>query len=261
MSVKLPDGWLGLTAVVRHDVDDLDGLFSEILSYYERLGARPDWLSHSAHKGRPFAFKDKRLLGLAGQAAVRRLYLTSKSDDNPAGTCQLYVRDDPAITEFERRWSGLFIHASLGVEPLRTIAALLDRRFGLVQAGIMRHGRRPDTEREVVEGGNRAEADPQIVERIEWDAWKWRLSHTKLRRLYPVTIIGQEIWSQLPPMPAFEPAPTIEDLGTCKVLTAWPTVCEPRDPAFLRGTRALREWLWPCTIQNPADHVDNDPPT
>jgi hypothetical protein len=43
------------------------------------------------------------------------------------------------------------------------------------------------------------------------------------------------------------------------VLTAWPTLCEPRDPDFLRATRELRRWLWPFTIQNPADHVDNDP--
>jgi hypothetical protein len=89
---------------------------------------------------------------------------------------------------------------------------------------------------------------------------KWRKARTKLVRLYPITLIGPEIWAQLPPMPAFDPMPTVESLGECKVLTAWPTLCGPRDPAFLRGTRALRAWLWPYTIQNPADHVDNDPP-
>jgi hypothetical protein len=258
MSVKLPDGWLGLAAVVRHDVDDLGGLVADLRSFYDDLGVQPNWLTHSSRRGRPWAFQEKRLLELSGDRTIWRLYLSSK-DDNPAGSCYLHLRDDPKITEFERRWSGVFIHESLGVGPLRTIAALLERRFGLVQAGMMRQRRRPDMEREAVEGGNRAEADPSIVERIEWDAWNWRLSHTRLRRLYPVTIIGSEMWAQLPPMPAFEPVPTIEDLGTCKLLQAWPTLCEPRDPAFLRGTRALREWLWPYTIQNPADHVDNDP--
>ena len=98
------------------------------------------------------------------------------------------------------------------------------------------------------------------VMRLHWDQMHDHRSHRQLRRLYPVTIIGPQIWAQLPPMPAFDPMPTIEDLGDCKLLTAWPELCEPRDPEFLRGTRALRAWLWPYTIQNPADHVDNDPP-
>lgn len=260
MFVNHPEGWVGLAAVVRHDVDDLDGLLSELLSFYERLEVKPDWLLYSGRKGKPFAFKEKRLLELSRQPRITRLSLASKTDANPAGTCHLYVRDDPAISEFEWRWSGIYIHESLGVEPLETMAALLDRRFGLLQAGLMRHRRRPDIHREALNGGNYAECTPEVLERIEWDAWKWRRSHTMLRRLYPITIIGPELWAKLPPMPAFEPAPTIEDLGTCKLLRAWPTLCAPRDPAFLRGTRALREWLWPYTIQNPADHVDNDPP-
>ena len=76
----------------------------------------------------------------------------------------------------------------------------------------------------------------------------------------PITVVGPSIWATLPPMPVFDPMPRVEDLGDCKVLTAWPTLCEPRDPAFLRGTRDLRAWLWPYTIQNPADHLDRDPP-
>jgi hypothetical protein len=259
MSVKLPEGWGGLTAVVRHDVDDLGGLVTDLLSFYDALGLQPDWLTHSSRRGRPWAFTEKRLLELSRDQTIWRLYLSSK-DDNPAGNCHLHLRTDPKVSEFERRWSGLFVSGSAGVEPLRDMAALLQRRFGLIQAGIMKHTRRSDMEQEAVQGGNYAEAAPAIVERIEWDAWKWRLGHTRLRRLYPVTIIGSEIWAQLPPMPAFEPAPTIGELGTCKILEAWPTLCDPRDPAFLRGTRALREWLWPYTIQNPADHVDNDPP-
>ncbi|MBK9031042.1 MAG: hypothetical protein IPL61_06860 [Myxococcales bacterium] len=103
-----------------------------------------------------------------------------------------------------------------------------------------------------------SERDMAQQERLVFDGRRDQ-ERDKLRRLYPMTIIGPDIWAQLPPMPAFDPMPTIEDLGTCKLLTAWPTLCPPRDPAFLRGTRALREWLWPYTIQNPADHVDKDP--
>ena len=54
-------------------------------------------------------------------------------------------------------------------------------------------------------------------------------------------------------------APTVTDLGNCKMVTAWSVLCGARDPAFLRDTVALRAWLWPRTIQNPADHVDEDP--
>ena len=95
--------------------------------------------------------------------------------------------------------------------------------------------------------------------RTRFDSRHWREAQESLRRLYPVTIIGPEIWAKLPPLPALEHPPTVTDLGNCKLLTAWPTLCDPRDPAFLRGTVALREWLWPHTIQNPADHVDEDP--
>ena len=95
--------------------------------------------------------------------------------------------------------------------------------------------------------------------RIDFDAMHPHQALQHLRRLYPVTIIGPEIWAALPPLPRLDPMPTIEDLGNCKVLTAWPELCDPRDPAFLRGTVALREWLWPYTIQNPADHIDADP--
>ncbi|MBK9036207.1 MAG: hypothetical protein IPL61_34015 [Myxococcales bacterium] len=104
-----------------------------------------------------------------------------------------------------------------------------------------------------------SEIDASTDARLHEDAMLDYLTNDRLRRLYPVTLIGPAIWAQLPPMPACDPAPTVEDLGDCKLLTVWPTLCEPRDPAFLRGTRALREWLWPFTIQNPADHVDNDP--
>jgi len=81
-------------------------------------------------------------------------------------------------------------------------------------------------------------------------------TRNQLRRLYPVTIIGPEIWARLPPLPAVDPMPTVTDLGDCKVLTAWPTLVDCHDPQFLLGTRELRRWLWPHTIQNPADDPD-----
>jgi hypothetical protein len=48
------------------------------------------------------------------------------------------------------------------------------------------------------------------VKRLGEDEMSRRRAHHKLRRLYPVTIIGPDIWSQLPPMPAFDSMPTID---------------------------------------------------
>jgi len=78
----------------------------------------------------------------------------------------------------------------------------------------------------------------------------------KLRRLYPVTIVGPKLWSELPPLPKVEPMPRVDEIGNCKLITAWPELVEPRDPAFLAGTVELRRWLWPFTVQNPHDAVD-----
>jgi hypothetical protein len=76
------------------------------------------------------------------------------------------------------------------------------------------------------------------------------------RRLYPVTIFGPALWASLPPLPALDPMPKVEDLGECKMLTCWPELVAPHDPAFLAGTRELRQWLWPHTIQNPMDNPE-----
>ena len=257
MSVNPTDGWLGLGFVARQDVDDPNLLIRALLAFYREIDARPDRVTHG--KAKTHAFSDKRLAEVINIEREDSLLLWSRND-GPAGDLHFFVRSAPKVREFDRRWSGVIIHASFGVRALLGLATDMNARFGLIAAGVTRHLRRPDAERESLDGGDRAKCDPALVERVDWDGWKWRRSHTKLRRLYPITIIGPEIWATLPPLPAFDPMPTVTDLGDCKVLTAWPEVCDPRDPAFLRGTRALRAWLWPYTIQNPADHVDNDPP-
>jgi hypothetical protein len=40
------------------------------------------------------------------------------------------------------------------------------------------------------------------------------------------------------------------------MLTCCTELIEPHDPAFLADTAALRRWIWPHTIQNPADDPD-----
>jgi hypothetical protein len=71
-----------------------------------------------------------------------------------------------------------------------------------------------------------------------------------------VTIIGPDIWATLPPMPAFDPMPTVEELGNCKLVTAWHGLCEPRDPAFLRGTRGCGPSRTPLTMSTTTRKTD-----
>jgi hypothetical protein len=95
--------------------------------------------------------------------------------------------------------------------------------------------------------------DVETKSRLGTDDLYYNVSKRMLRRLYPVTIIGAELWAKLPPLPETSAAVTVEDLGNCKMLTCWPELVEPHDPAFLKGTKELRRWIWPHTIQNPAD--------
>jgi|JI10StandDraft_1071094.scaffolds.fasta_scaffold51643_4 hypothetical protein len=259
MSANRASMWVGLQAVVRHSVADLPEFINGLINTYGGIGQMPDRLTYMPPKVGAFATRNRKLQAIGADPSVNRLLLWAETVLD-AGEATFYLRDAPKAAEFERRWSGAFVSDVRGVAPLLAIARLLDRHFGVVAAGLMAHVQRDDILRETQETGDRDACTPSVVERIEWDAWKWRRSHEKLRRLYPITIIGPSIWATLPPMPAFDPMPRVEDLGDCKVLTAWPTLCEPRDPAFLRATRDLRAWLWPYTIQNPADHLDHDPP-
>jgi hypothetical protein len=182
------------------------------------------------------------------------------ADRLDGGHAHLYVRDgdSPGIDEYTDRASAIVV-AGTALSSLLEFLSLCHDHFGLVSANIAGHGNHRYAQKECIRRGVGEAWDEDTARRIEWDAMKWRRARTKLIRLSPITVIGPGLWATLPSMPAFDPMPRITDLGACKVLTAWPTLCEPRDPDFLRATRELRRWLWPFTIQNPADHVDNDP--
>ena len=161
-------------------------------------------------------------------------------------------------SDYHRRWQSV-IAAPSHVPAMLTFAQEVGAQMGLISGSLAGHrdfwyAHHEDT---LIATGDRV--DPATDQRLGEDAMLKRRAQTRLRRLYPITIIGPELWAQLPPMPRFDPMPTIEDFDDAKLLRAWPTLCEPRDPAFLRANRELRAWLWPYTIQNPADHVDQDP--
>ena len=241
---------------VEHDVEGAAAFAREFAASLPDLRVTPGKML-LGKKAR--ALKPDQLTAGIIDASTQNLAVWNPEADR--ALIHLYVRagDHPGIEEFTDRGTA-FVGSAATVAAHLRLVALMHRHFGLVSANIAGHARHTDAEKEAVRRGVAGTWSQEVVDRIAWDAMKWRRARTKLIRLSPITVVGPSIWATLPPMPAFDPMPRVEDLGDCKVLTAWPTLCEPRDPAFLRGTRDLRAWLWPYTIQNPADHIDRDPP-
>ena len=258
MCAKQTDDWMALTMVASAGTSDHEGLFVGLAGFYERCRVVPDRITYAPQPVRVRQYSAKHMKAAGEDPRTQTLSISSERS-NRAGELGLYVRDDAKARDYERRWTGMMLSAELGNEALVEAAKLLARSFRLLSGGMMLCASWDDASCEVMSASDLERGDATIVKRIRWDNAHWRDSHGALRRLYPLTIIGPELWAKLPPMPRFDPMPTVEEFGTCKLLRAWPTLCGPRDPEFLRGTRALRTWLWPYTIQNPADHVDNDP--
>jgi hypothetical protein len=141
---------------------------------------------------------------------------------------------------------------------LRRLLEVLVEQYPVVHGSIGGYRSAKYASEECSFSGAAREGDIDVVtsKRLGEDQMLRNVSKRLLRRLYPVTIIGPELWAKLPPMPMVDPAPAVEDLGNCKMLTCWPELVEPHDPAFLSGTSALRRWIWPYTVQNPADDPD-----
>jgi hypothetical protein len=79
---------------------------------------------------------------------------------------------------------------------------------------------------------------------------------TMARRLYPITLLGPKLASQVTAAEARAAgALAVKEINGSLLIDAYPTVVETWDPEFLKATVELRRWLWPHTIQNPADAV------
>jgi hypothetical protein len=149
----------------------------------------------------------------------------------PEGSlAHLYLRvgDAPALTEYTDRASAFVVPAAARDTLIELVRRLADC-FGVVSANISGHTTHAYAEKESLREGVAGTWDQATLARIAWDASHWKAARTKLIRLSPITVIGPAIWATLPPMPAFDPMPRITDLGACKLLTAWPTLCEPRE--------------------------------
>ncbi|MEZ4363314.1 MAG: hypothetical protein R3B48_24270 [Kofleriaceae bacterium] len=107
---------------------------------------------------------------------------------------------------------------------------------------------------EVEDSGNCQLEAPTYVERNKHDCVSASDRWTKARRLYPVTLLGPKLASQLSAADARAAgALAAQEINGSLLIDAYPSIVETWDPEFLRATVNLRKWLWPHTIQNPAD--------
>ena len=237
-------------------------MLERIAGLFEALGARASqilWVSTSGTLQRA-RYAVSALLKTASHPDMGTV-IVSNDDLRPTVEVKIFLHDHPPSPPAGRDERTVTIRVARRssrpaiLEFLEVAARALDVAHG----GGMQSRDWNHASAEIDLVSVRSALEPGGRFRKAFDARHVREAHRKLRRLYPVTIIGSEIWSRLAPLPAMDNVPTVSDLGDCKVLTAWPELCDPRDPAFLRGTTAFREWLWPHTIRNPAVHVDQDP--
>jgi hypothetical protein len=137
-------------------------------------------------------------------------------------------------------------------ELLRVVA----RMAAPISGGVMSAPTFPQANCEVEDGGDRDNEPAEFQERIrvdrrfETDRW------TKARRLYPITLLGPKLASQVTAADALAAgALAVQEINGSLLIDSYPTVVETWDPEYLKATVNLRKWLWPHTIQNPADAV------
>jgi hypothetical protein len=251
---------LGVSFTPLDGPSDPSSLADAILAFYEGAGIRPKSMSViRAHSSHP-RFSANALRKAVLEPETRGISLWPESTNGGSEVLCFLRPADAADQEFEVRYVTLVtdrMPISL-VGPARRLIDVVTRLYPVSHgaAGGYRSTKYAAQECSFSGAVSPFDLDEATRERLHYDGLYSNLSKRLLRRLYPVTIIGPELWAKLPPMPATSAPVTVEDLGNCKMLTCWPELVEPHDPAFLAGTAELRRWIWPYTIQNPADDPD-----
>lgn len=83
---------------------------------------------------------------------------------------------------------------------------------------------------------------------------------TKLRRVYPITLLGPRLASQVDVGALRDAGATsVESINGSIIFDSTPSLIEAWSPQFLAATTALRRLLWPLSTQNPVDDPDAKP--
>jgi hypothetical protein len=252
---------LGVSFIPNDGPRDPSGLADCVLSFYDAVGLKPTGLSVIGLRTKYPRFTEKALRAAISDPATRAVSLwPERSDGGSEVHCYLRPRD-PANREFEVRFVTMVSNRVpvLLTSPVRHFMEEMTRLYSMQHGCLGGYRSCQYAAQECSSSGavSPLELDEETRDRLRYDDRNYDDSKRLLRRLYPVTIIGPELWAKLPALPEETgTAVKVEDLGNCKMLTCWPELVEPHDPAFLAGTKALRRWVWPHTIQNPADEPD-----
>ncbi|HWO17602.1 MAG TPA: hypothetical protein VNO30_02460 [Kofleriaceae bacterium] len=83
---------------------------------------------------------------------------------------------------------------------------------------------------------------------------------TKLRRVYPITLLGPRLASQVDVGALQDAGATnVESINGSIIFDSTRSLIEAWSPEFLATTTALRRLLWPLSTQNPVDDPDAKP--
>jgi len=208
---------VGLGIVAGPGLADAAVVDALLAAFFDKLGTWPTKATWLAPRPTTKPLTRPRMQALIADPGISDVsFWGEPSSTSPR--VDLHLRDREDAPDGERRWSSI---VSLGRETLPAVLELaggLVDQIPLVSGGIGLYPTRAYAEQEGRGGGVIGEVDPLTDARLGEDQLCWRRTRTKLRRLYPVTVIGPAIWATLPPMPAFDPMPRITDLGACKLL-------------------------------------------
>ncbi|MBZ0234570.1 MAG: hypothetical protein K8M05_19720 [Deltaproteobacteria bacterium] len=234
---------------------EIEPLIAAVVEVFEAFEEKPARMFVTASKVKQTAYHAARFAtAVRGEETLR---VTVKGAGDARVLVSLHLRDDPEYAKYVDHRHVELIAPTTAPDDSRLIRFLTAAcaTYPVAHGGIMRAATVYHAGAEARVIGS-SEVEDATDRRIGFDAMNAPRALDKLRRLYPVTIIGPDIWAKLPPIPDVEPRPKVEDLGNCKMLTCWPELVDVHDLQFLLGTRELRRWLWPFTIQNPADDPD-----
>lgn len=232
-----------------------EALFEMLREVFADSAEQPARMLLGTRSRKMTAYNEARLAKAMSSPDTMSVLVQSKTD--PPVVVGLHLNDgDPRHAPYLHRYAKVVLPPTTTSDP--RIARFFDATCTLYpvnQGGVIQAATEELASAECSTMGSDG-VRGELWKRLGFDSMHRREALQHLRRLYPVTIIGPEIWATLPPLPAVDPPLVVRDLANCKMITAWPTLVDSHDLQFLLGTRELRRWLWPYTIQNPADDPD-----
>jgi hypothetical protein len=197
----------------------------------------------------------------AADVKVLNLLVGTPQDVRLAATLQLRKDPDPRRAAAGPLYIGFACECETWPAEAICSAArsLLESVAGLtpgpLSGGVFRAPMFNQAAYEIHDGANLQGEPKEFYDRISFDM-QLDSYWTKARRLYPITLLGPKLASRVSAADATAAgALAVQERNGSLVIDAYPTVVETWDPAYLKATVALRKWLWPHTIQNPADAI------